>query len=197
MTLFHLKIPSTTQKLAQEENLSPIPCFTNVWIPIFPNAQIKTNYNSHLRVPTSIHTLLQSQNLFPRSRYLKHSYSWDNVISRLFKNPLNFASFSTTSHPNNQNLNSPMQWKFGNHHKHSFYECTKNASNPLKTITKLENNKSKLIQIHSFTPKHQKMVFLEQTSDPYNWSPTHFLSTQNLPNQSMPQLLNTLWITRK
>ncbi len=91
-----------------------------------------------------------------------------------------------------------MQWKFGNqniHHKHASYECTKNANNPLKTITKLENNKSKLIQIHSFTPKHQKMVFLEQTSTPYNWSPAHFLSTQNLPNQSMPQLLNTLWIT--
>jgi len=31
------------------------------------------------------------------------------------------------------------------HHKHFSYKCTKNANNPFKTITKLENNKSKLI----------------------------------------------------
>jgi hypothetical protein len=42
-----------------------------------------------------------------------------------------------------------------------------NANNPLKTITKLENNKSKLTQVLSSTPEHQKMVFLEQTSTHY------------------------------
>jgi hypothetical protein len=43
-----------------------------------------------------------------------------------------------------------------------------NANKPLKTITKLENNKSKLTQVLSSTLEHQKMVFLEQTSTHYN-----------------------------